>query len=490
MSADDDFRLAGTSANSPPSLGYPQRWVDSAIPYGQLKKCLKNVIRELEDIGLGRDTLAQLASRQDPSELGFYYNLDGEACRPKHLRPRLTFFVHVQDGVVIDATLSPATRDFLEKVAAQTPTSPRSSPSPPSSPTVPMKADAAPSDGPDNAPRPGAETEAPGGALAAQGKADVDAPERPCSHTAACDTCPVQQVEVPLVFDAQFFDILQDDVLLLDSLQEEEQAKLRAQISELGLALTQTTRPSNGRRARDDLARWRDIFELYLEARVFFSTRESDHGARTSTQALQQLQWFQEEVLRRKLVQGLKLPVSREAFANFVNMNALLLLNLSFQELNQRAVAKILKKFDKRTSLGVAKTFPVVVRSDRLLAGSIAKELCAQVSSEVIAVVPQLDDFLCPICFAVAFWPIRLNCNHVFCSRCLVKMQRKCERFCPLCRSEVIMQAGYDNYDKKLASFLREYFPKDVREKLKINNLERGKEIYGPDYTDKPCCVM
>lgn len=476
--------------------GYPQHWVDSAIPYGQLKKCLKNVIRELEDIGLGRDTLAQLASRQDPSELGFYYNLDGEACRPKHLRPRLTFFVHVQDGVVIDATLSPATRDFLEKVAAQAPESPRSELSPPSSPTVPLETDAAPSDSPDDAPRPrprpGAEAEAgaPAEAPAAQGKASADAPGRPCSHAAACDSCPVQQVEVPLVFDAQFFDILQDDVLLLDSLQEAEQAKLRAQISQLGLALTQTTKPSNGRRARDDLARWRDIFELYLEARVFFSTRESDHGARTSAQALQQLRWFQEEVLRRKLVQGLKLTVSREAFANFVNMNALLLLNLSFQELNQRAVAKILKKFDKRTSLGVAKTFPVVVRSDRLLAGSIAKELCAQVSSEIIAVVPQLDDFLCPICFAVAFWPIRLNCNHVFCSRCLVKMQRKCERFCPLCRSDVIMQAGYDNYDKKLASFLREYFPKDVREKLKANNLERGKEIYGPDYTDRPCCVM
>ena len=147
-------------------------------------------------------------------------------------------------------------------------------------------------------------------------------------------------------------------------------------------------------------------------------------------------------------------------------------------------------EFDKRTSLPVAKTFPIVVQSDKLLAGSVAKDICAQVSSELISVVPQLDDYLCPICFAVAYWPLRLDCQHVFCSRCLVKMSRKGERFCPLCRADVIMRAGIDNFDNDRAAFLREYFAKEVKDKVKSNERERNKEIFGPHYSDSPCSVM
>ncbi|KAK8044872.1 hypothetical protein PG993_004896 [Apiospora rasikravindrae] len=440
--------------------GFPQRWIDSAIPYGQLKKCLKKVTRELETIGLDRDTLAQLAASQTSAgDLGFHYDLDGEPFNSKHLRPRLTIFVHLKDGVVVDAKLSPATRDFLEKVAigrAEQQAQPAISPD--------VDHESSASD-------------------------DNDAPVSD-TDCVSVTPCPVRQVEIPLVFDGEFFDILQNDVFELDTLQGEEAERLKGEIASLGRTMTRTTRPANGKKARDDMARWREIFELYLDARIFFSTRESDHGARTAAQALKQLQWFQQEVLQRKHVQNLKLSASREAFTMFLNLNAMLLQNLKFQEINQLAVTKILKKFDKRTSLGVAKTFPVAVHSERLLAGSVARDLCAQVSSEVIATVPQLDDYLCPICFAVAYWPIRLQCEHVFCSRCLVKMQRKSERFCPLCRGDVIMRAGLDNFDKARAAFLREYFPKEVKEKVKANELERGKEIFGPDYTDGPCCVM
>ncbi|KAI0121607.1 SPX domain-containing protein [Xylariales sp. AK1849] len=445
--------------------GFPRRWVDSAIPYGQLKKCLKKVTHELEELGLDKDTLTQLGASQSSDSSpggyhGFHYDLDGEPSSTKHLRPRLTVFVHLRDGVAVDATLSPATREFLGNIASKKAS--RSQPSTEAETHPDMTSSSA------------ATTHGSGHSPAAE----------------SSENSSVQQVEVPLVFDGEFFDILQTDVSKLDTLQEEEQRKLKGDITILGQEITQFTKPSNGKKAQDDLARWRVIFELYLDARVFFSTRESDHGARSSTQALKQLQWFQEGVLKRKLVQGLKLSASREAFNRFLNVNALLLQNLKFQEINQTAIAKILKKFDKRTSLGVAKTFPVAVHSDRLLAGSVAKDLCAQVSTEIISVIPQLDDYLCPICFAVAYWPIRLACDHIFCSRCCVKMQRKGERLCPLCRGDVIMRAGADNYDKTLAAFLRDYFPKEVKEKVQANELERGKEIFGPDYTNRPCSIM
>lgn len=149
-----------------------------------------------------------------------------------------------------------------------------------------------------------------------------------------------------------------------------------------------------------------------------------------------------------------------------------------------------LAEFDKRTSLGVSKEFPVVVHSDRLLAGSVARDVCAQMSTELVTAVPQLDDFLCPICFAVAYWPVRLHCQHVFCSRCLVKMSRKGERFCPLCRADTIMRAGLENFDAERAAFLREYFPKEVKEKIRANERERNREIFGPHHSDISCSIM
>ncbi|KAI1385289.1 SPX domain-containing protein [Hypoxylon trugodes] len=435
--------------------GFPPKWVDSAVPYGQLKKCIKKVTNELQELGLDKDTLAQLTAKQkDPSAVAFHYHLDGKAADSKHFRPRLTFFIHLKDGVAIDAKLTPSTRDFLKKIASE-----------------------------------------------AKGTQDTFANEsdhakpvsEPCNsaHTASTEEelLSVRQVEVPLVFDGEFFDILQTDVSNLDALQEEEQSKLGKEITRLGQEIDQATKPSKGRKARGDLETWRNIFELYLDARIFFSTRENDHGARTSTQAVEQLRWFQDQVLSRKLIHGLKLENSRKAYTRFLNMNALLLQILKFQEINNLAVTKILKKFDKRTSLGVSREFPVTIRSNRLLAGSVAKDLCAQMSNDLISVVPQLDDYLCPICFVVAYWPVRLECQHVFCSRCLVKMSRKGERFCPLCRADVIMRAGIENFDTDRAAFLREYFPKEVKEKIRANERERNTEIFGP-YSDSSCSVM
>lgn len=448
---------------------FPQRWVECAIPYGQLKKCLKKVTKELQEIGLDKETLTRLAAdQQQPSsgdtltDHGFSYHLDvktigGKAIEPARLRPRLTVFVHLEYGIVVDAKLSPPTRDFLRKLAldnaagADVTRSLEGTLSPPSTELL--------------------ESQSLG--VAGAGKA-----------------VNIRQVEVPLVFDAEFFGILQTDVSNIGTLQEEEQVKLEGQIVALAEGLGKAVEPSRGRRAKADLDTWRQIFDLYLDARVFFSSRESDHGARTSAQAVDQLHWFQDQVVQRKLVQKLKLGPSQTAFANFVNINTTLLSILKFQEINRLAVTKILKKFDKRTSLGVSTAFPATVRSGRSLTDSVAQDVCARMSTELVSVVPRLDDYLCPICFAIAYWPVRLHCQHMFCSRCLVKMSRKDERFCPLCRADTIMLAGIENFDAERAAFLRKYFPKEVKEKIKTSERERNKEIFGPAYNSVHCCLM
>lgn len=103
-------------------------------------------------------------------------------------------------------------------------------------------------------------------------------------------------------------------------------------------------------------------------------------------------------------------------------------------------------EFDKRTSLGASVSFRAAVRSQRFLAGNVAKKMCAQLAQEVVSVVPRVDDYTCPICFSIAWYPVRLRCSHIFCVRCVIKMQRESKKQCPLCRDEVVMEADLCEY--------------------------------------------
>lgn len=146
---------------------------------------------------------------------------------------------------------------------------------------------------------------------------------------------------MPLVFDSEFFDVLQKDVHNLDALQVNEQKALEMEITELGKEVARATKPS--RFSKSDMATWREIFELYLEAQIFFATNEREHGNRPSKMALKQLQWFQNQTETRQLAQKFSLRASAQAFQKFLSLNSNLLKNLQFEELNKRAIYKILK---------------------------------------------------------------------------------------------------------------------------------------------------
>ncbi len=99
--------------------------------------------------------------------------------------------------------------------------------------------------------------------------------------------------------------------------------------------------------------RWRELIDIYLQAGIFFSTHEIDHGSRSHAAAARQLQWFQSEVARRGLLDLFKLPASRPAFNRFVAINITLLLNLKFQEINRVAIGKILKSTLSLSTLSI-----------------------------------------------------------------------------------------------------------------------------------------
>jgi E3 ubiquitin-protein ligase BAH len=130
-------------------------------------------------------------------------------------------------------------------------------------------------------------------------------------------------------------------VTTLDTLYAEEQKAMTEEIRTLGKEIAKVTNPS--KHSKTDLVRWRELFDIYLQAGIFFSTNELDHGSRNSTVALKQLLWFQAEVVKRGLVKSFKVSASREAFNMFTSINLTLLRNIKFQEINQLAISKILK---------------------------------------------------------------------------------------------------------------------------------------------------
>ncbi|TGO68636.1 hypothetical protein BOTNAR_0022g00450 [Botryotinia narcissicola] len=340
--------------------GFPPRWVDSAIPYGLLKKSLKKIATELAQCGLDPAALAKL---REISSTGpaYLYDFKGSKFRP-------TLILRLEQGVTVDARLSADTRRYLEDLVNH----------------HRDLSDVSLSD-------PAGDE---GGQIVLTDPSSEIEVERPL----------VREVEVPLTFDAEFFGLLQGDVENLDALQDEEQRALVA------------------------------------EAGIFFSDLEKDHGKRDSVAALKRLQWFQSEVVKRGILDTFKLSPSRKALNQFISINVTLLRNLQFQEINQKAIAKILKKFDKRTTLGARQTFPRLIQSDVIMTESMARCVCAQVTQDLVQIVPQLSDYTCPVCLAIVWRPIRMECNHVLCVRCTVFMQRRGTKACPLCRDEVILK--------------------------------------------------
>ncbi|POS88333.1 hypothetical protein EPUL_000001 [Erysiphe pulchra] len=424
--------------------GFPDRWVASAVPYCQLKKCLKKVQTELYSTGLNLTASSQkrtsydeeLPKSRDLSLIDnqkFMNSIENQSCTAK-----LFLLIRFQNGVVVDSALSQMVTTYGENFVSENINH--------KSPMIRYR------------------------------NTDEEFP---------------QQMESPLVFDVEFFNILKEDVASLDLLHTQEQKALGNRIEALSIAIKTLTKPSKFRRT--DMYRWRQLFQLYLEAGIFFSNHELDCGIRDSRTAAKQLEWFQNQLTQKELENLFKIPASKEALDHFVSINISLLQVLKFQELNQKAVSKILKKFAKRTKLNVGSSFSRMIESNTLKPGSIAKAVCSKVTQDLVQIVPQIDDYLCPICLAIVWQPIRMKCRHFFCIQCTIILQKKKKRFCPLCRENVIMEADQGNIDEKLVTFLKKYFPKEVRLKQIADETTNGIERYGIYYkhpSEENCCMM
>ncbi|KAF2234212.1 RING-14 protein [Viridothelium virens] len=460
---------------------FPAQWVHSAISYGQLKKCIKKVREELQEIGLDADTLAHLLRAcsideaqvaPHSAEQSFQYRFSPEIhakTTPRQdsseesdspeifqgFRPKLLFAVDEESGEPVDAYLSPDTKEYLHQLAvSQRLTDIRITELP--GPSIPVE----------------------------DGHAS---PQNGAEQTASPQ---IRMVEVPLSSDGIFFKRLRAELSGLERLQMEEKERLSADIRTMGKTLSKSTEPARTLSThKSDLSVWREIFLLYMESEIFFSSHELDHGFRSPKQVQDKLESFSAELKRRDIESRLKRKDSKIALNQFLALNLDLFKNLRFQDIEYKAMRKILKKFDKRTALGISsKLIPSI--SPSVLSQGLARTICTEVSNELVTLVPQVSDYLCPVCMSLAWRPVRLSCHHVFCIRCLIVMQRNHDDHCPMCREPVVMQADSDNIDETMAKFLKKYFPEEVKAKHEDNVRQAGIDEYGEEFYSDKCAIM
>ncbi|KAK3044525.1 hypothetical protein LTS18_001033, partial [Coniosporium uncinatum] len=356
---------------------------------------------------------------------------DGEVASTKTVfQPKLRFAVDEFTGQPVDASLAPETKNYLHQLALSQKFSDVR--------ITEVKQDSIPQ------PQPLASSERRG-------------------------SRPITMIDIPLRSDSEFFNVLQNELSGLAALQKDEEQKLNREVNSLTTIVAKTTDPaSKSKKSLHDLALWRQIFDLYINTNIFFSATERYHGANTFDDALARYHKFSGTLKNTPPLTRFKRAESAAALDQFLRLNVSLLQSLKFQQINTTAMHKILKKFDKRTALGVQPTFPALL-SPTLTSASVAKSVSASLQSTLLATIPRLDDYSCLLCTLLAWRPIRLRCGHLFCIRCLIELQRRSEDRCPLCRENVVLEADSFSIDRETVAYLMRWFPAEVKERQREN---------------------
>lgn len=149
-------------------------------------------------------------------------------------------------------------------------------------------------------------------------------------------------MEVPLKNKDEFFQILQYGLSGLNTLHDLEKPMLLSDIGDLGQLVSRVAVPLRTLQ-RTDLYACRAIFELYLNCNVFFTMSENQSFNRTPKDVQTQLQLFSSRLDDLQKTNRFRRKDSNVALQRFLLVNAKLLRDPKFQELNGRAAGKILK---------------------------------------------------------------------------------------------------------------------------------------------------
>lgn len=444
----------------------PEEWVEAAIQYKVLKKCISRVVKELEFLGLSKSDLKLLLQDENTDKTAELTEEEATSSNPivaKYLLTKLKDSKKIVPYLKITLNNSETehmSQDRIQELAQQ----------------IKAKIDKALS------------TDDEDHHIVEIKEEDDQLILSPTStHTPLDELVSVQNNEIIVMLksDSKFFKMLNLELENLDKIRQHEEARLIQAINSISDDVLLLTKK------RSDLYNWRELFRIYLDSEVFFRYNETSlpHLERNAVQVKRNMDEFMSRVEKTQLLQKFNKKRSITAYKQFVEINDRLLKILQFQAINTTALRKILKKFDKRTSLNVSTRFPELISQDHIFitGSSLAQSICFVMQSKLITLIPQLDDYTCPICVSVAFKPIRLVCGHIFCVRCLVKMKQRNKTNCPLCRREgAIAMADSSNLDLSAMDLMQKYFPLEVKEKLREIEKERYEEVVG---THKNCVI-
>lgn len=291
------------------------------------------------------------------------------------------------------------------------------------------------------------------------------------------ETESIRSERLKLASDHEFFDDLYHQYTELEQFNQSHEEELLTKIQLLSSMIKQLTDGNN--KHKSDMYLWREIFNQYVDFKLDLKTH---FNRKTFNQ-------FVQHITELKLIKSFKHTKQNEKFFNkFCDLNLELIQFLKFEKLNAIAVKKIIKKFDKHTMLQSGKnlTKMVTFHESKLSTQSMEQIIC----TDIVRVIPQLDDYLCPICFAIAYKPVRLSCDHFFCLRCMIKLQRRGEKKCPMCRDTVVMDATEQNIDYQLMELMKHQFPDEVKSKKKLNDREVTEESLQALYGGGQCTIV
>ncbi|KAJ2333839.1 hypothetical protein GGH92_008497, partial [Coemansia sp. RSA 2673] len=200
------------------------------------------------------------------------------------------------------------------------------------------------------------------------------------------DVAEETQITVRLQADQIFFDQLINYIERTRAFEKSYTQQYTSNVSSLGAELTFVTSPF-----KHDFQIWREIFRLYMDAEVWSHNEGDTRPTNTAKEGQERFAKFTKHIEAIGLAKRFRDPLSAKLLMSFYKLNSELTYMKLLQEMNELATRKIIKKHDKRTQL-IAKTqFPQLVAIDPT---TLARALIFTVYNELVAVVPQIDDYL------------------------------------------------------------------------------------------------
>ncbi|EGN97125.1 hypothetical protein SERLA73DRAFT_110234 [Serpula lacrymans var. lacrymans S7.3] len=501
-------------------LTLPPELRDNAIEYRQLKKLINQVVNELSSLGLSPSVLQQLLEHRETARIG---NLD-DVELDSHTTSDNThnIFQPLHPHVVYEFA---TTSTFLEprlRLSIKHPSSDLHTETEVACPPNVLTTGTAQN---------GLLADLPSAVsnrilLALSRQFPLESLEQPNGSELTLDSLTnssqnTHELVIPLISDTAFFRLLTTALQSLSTHLVTVHSDFTTTLQSLSLSISHAARPTSSTSSfhphspvsnntyiypssiitpgvKSDLYSWREIFQLYVEAEVFEGIGEINRGERTVEESEKRLRLFSERVSQRGLdsKQKLKLKQSRDALGTFLKLNFFILDLKKFQLANAEATRKILKKHTKRTALPLPAFASNLARwngplppaehtpsiSDLALipttSTSLPRLFVQAIGETLLPIVPHIDDYACLICTSIAFKPIRLACGHLFCVRCLVKLQKRGKANCPMCRAPTVLTANRSNVDWALINFMEDWFPVESKAKLKQNEREAAEEEF------------